>query len=108
MNRESTKHGPHLDDALAREERAQAPAGSRLLQWDDVSPPADEVSARSELGRWIPRSILPADREDLLAAVNDMTPAYVTDQLLRLPADRTFETILEIWEALGHVNEARQ
>jgi hypothetical protein len=86
-----------------------------MRQWDEAEAgseeaalPTDEVSARSELGRWIPRSALPGDREGLLRAVGEAAPPYVIDQLERLPADQTFETILELWGALGHPNESRR
>jgi hypothetical protein len=129
MERGNTKHGPHLDEQMSKEVRAQ-PSGSRTQEWYEAepagedqpdatllshglppgsagSPTPEEIAARSELGRWIPRSVLPADRERLLVAMADSVPATVIDQVRSLPAGRSFETVFEVWEALGHANEAR-
>jgi hypothetical protein len=107
------------------------PAGSRTTEWRDqegvdeeapsaswlpegahpqgTQPPltGEEVEARSRLGRAIPRSVLPADRKALLAAVDRAeVPQDIRDALrARLPANRTYGTVYEIWEALGHRNE---
>lgn len=106
------------------------PSGSRTTEWRDqegvdeeagsaswlpegvhpqgAEPPltGEEVEARSRLGRAIPRSVLPADRKALLAAVDGPeVPQDIRDELARLPAERTFGTVYEIWEALGHRNE---
>jgi hypothetical protein len=133
MERGSTKHGPHLDEQMSKEVRAQtqgASSGSRTQEWyeaepvggdepgaalrsygsppgSDGSPTPEEIAARSELGRWIPRSVLPGTRERLLVAMADSAPAPVIDQVRSLPEAQTFETVFEVWEALGHANEAR-
>jgi hypothetical protein len=129
MERGNTKHGPHLDEQMSKEVRTQ-PSGSRTQEWYEAepagedqpdatflpygSPPGsagfptpEEIAARSELGRWIPRSVLPADRERLLVAMADSVPAPVMDEVRSLPAGQTFQTVFEVWEALGHANEAR-
>jgi hypothetical protein len=132
MERGSTKHGPHLDEEMAREVRSQTqgtPSGTRTQEWHEAEPAGEdqppvtllphgtrsgnggpspeEIVARSELGRWIPRSALPADREALLRAVTGTAPDMVVDQLAALPQGETFETIFAVWEALGHPNESR-
>ena len=134
MERGSSKHRPGLDEEMRREVDSHlrgGPAGSRAGEWrdpegysDDDQPepswlpegerpdgaPApltgEELEARSRFGRAIPRSVLPADRRALLAAVDQNAPADIRAELERLPADRSFATVYEIWEALGHRNEA--
>jgi hypothetical protein len=57
-------------------------------------------------GRYIPLSRLPGDRESLLAGAQELNaPDDVIQQLSTLPADRTYQTVNEIWAALGHHNE---
>lgn len=134
MERGSSKHGPALDEDMEREAALHTrggPAGSRVGEsrdpegyGDDDQPepswipegarpdgaPApltgQELEARSRFGRAIPRSVLPADRRALLAAIDQLNaPPDIRAELERLPADRTFGTVYEIWEALGHRNE---
>jgi hypothetical protein len=35
-------------------------------------------------------------------------PDDIIDQLAQLPPDETFQTVAEIWAALGHSNEERR
>jgi hypothetical protein len=133
MERGSSKHSPHLDEDMERGVQPHTrggPAGSRAGEWrdpevvDDERPEAswlpegarpdgapppltgEELEARSQLGRLVPRSVLPADRHALLQAIdqNRVSPE-LRAELERLPSDRTFATVYEIWEALGHRNE---
>jgi hypothetical protein len=134
MERGSSKHSPHLDEAMQREAKTHTrggPAGSRANEWrdpeavDDEQPEAswlpegprrdgapapltgEELEARSRFGQLIPRSVLPADREALLKAVDsNRVPPQLWERLEQLPADRKFATVYEIWEALGYRNEA--
>jgi hypothetical protein len=132
MERGNSKHGPRLDEEMAREVQGtvQGVAGSRVEEWREPEPagedqpeatgvPAgdrrsgvpqgmtsEEVEQRSELGRYIDLSALPADREGLRrTAEKNNAPDAVLDALDRLPADRTFQTVSEVWAALGHANE---
>lgn len=133
MERGSSKHSPALDDDLAREAESHTrggPGGSRANEWREPEPagedqpepsliptgehpagaPApltgEELEARSNFGRWLPRSVLPARRDELVRAADSAdAPAEVLMELQGLPADRTFETIYEIWDALGYRNE---
>lgn len=69
----------------------------------------EEVNQRSRIGRYIPLSALPGDRDDLLAAAEEMeAPDDVIDRLAALPDDREFETINQVWAALGGHNEERR
>lgn len=134
MERGSTKHGPQLDDELARQARSHtqgsSPAAGRADETMEQEPPGEdqpeptlipqgqrpsgapspltgaELEARSRLGRAIPRSALPGEREALLqAALANDADADITTELERLPAGRRFHTIYEVWEALGYRNE---
>jgi hypothetical protein len=69
----------------------------------------DEVEERSRLGRYIPRSCLPGDREALVVGANELgAPDDILAQLAELPADETYQTVNQIWAALGHHNEERR
>ncbi len=133
MERGNSKHGPRLDDEMAKEVDGHlqgSPAGSRAEQWHEAEPagedqpeatavpegprrggaPApmtgEDVEERSELGRYLRRSVLPADRGRLReAAVELNAPDDVLDALSQLPDDRQFATVSEVWAALGHHNE---
>ncbi len=135
MERGSSKHSPHVDDELAREMDSYirgAPVPSRVeesrdpevvtddqvdSQWiPDGSRPdgapapltGEDLEARSRLGRSIPRSVLPSDRDGLLAGADQMqVPADIRRELERLPAGQVYHTVYEIWEALGYDNEER-
>jgi hypothetical protein len=70
---------------------------------------ADDVEARSRLGRYLALSALPGNREDLLAvAEENQAPDDVLAELRRLPADETYATVNEVWAALGHTNETHR
>lgn len=69
----------------------------------------DEVEQRSRLGRYIPMVSLPGDREILIAgAQNLQAPDDIIEELGRLPEGETFDTVNQIWAALGHHNEERR
>ncbi len=132
MERGNSKHGPRLDDSMAREVEGQVgtPTGARAEQWHEPEPagedqpeataipdgprvggaPApmtgEEVEERSQLGRYLPRSVLPANRKQLRrAAAEHNAPDSVLEELSRLPKGREFATVSEVWAALGHSNE---
>ena len=109
-----------------------APSGSRAEEWREPEPAGEdqpestaipagehpagapspltgaELEARSRFGRWIPRSALPARRDELVRAADAAdAPAEVLMDLQGLPADQTFQTVYEIWDALGYRNESR-
>lgn len=69
----------------------------------------DEVEQRSTLGRYIPMASLPGDRERLLAGARTLNaPDEVLAELGRLPEGEKYETVNQIWAALGHHNEERR
>jgi hypothetical protein len=134
MERGSNKHGPHVDDELAREARSytqgSSPAPGRTEEWREQEPPGEDqpaprlvpggprkggapgaltgadLEARSQLGRAVPRSVLPAGRDELVRGARELDgPDHLVAELGRLPADRIFHTVYEIWEELGYRNE---
>jgi hypothetical protein len=138
MERGNTKHGPRLDEDMAHEVRSQLGrgAGGRTDEWREPEPAgedqpdvglipggtrntraggapgdltADEVEARSRLGRYIDLSALPGDRAALRRSAEEhRAPDDVLAELDRLPADGTYATVNEVWAALGHAVETRR
>lgn len=135
MERGSSKHSPHVDEDLAREMKSEtrgAPVPSRVdeqrdpelstddqldSQWipagerpDGAPAPltGEDLEARSRLGRSIPRSVFPSDRDGLIAGADQMqVPPDVRQELERLPAGPIYHTVYEVWDALGYGNEER-
>jgi hypothetical protein len=129
MTRESTKHGPKLDDAMKHETRSLeqgAPVESRVQESREsegpgdlerdvdarTAPPgalgSDSVEARRELSRHLRLSAFPADQADLLAeAEQQNAPEPVLAVLRTLPSDTTFETVHEVWAALEGYDDPR-
>ncbi|WP_432987753.1 DUF2795 domain-containing protein [Dactylosporangium sp. CA-233914] len=111
MQRGNTKHGVALDDRLQREAELEArqvdPEGEGTRTFGaPVGMTADEVEGRSNLGRYIPMASLPGDRDDLIAGATEFNaPDEVLDALERLPEDTQFETVNQVWAALGGRNE---
>jgi hypothetical protein len=135
MERGNTKHGARLDDEMEHEVRGTLQGGvdPRVEEWHDTEPSGedqpnaswvpggaaaggappgmtpDEVEERSRLGRYIPRSALPGDRERLLTGAREMlAPDDILAALSRLPEGREYQTVNQIWAALGHHNEERR
>jgi hypothetical protein len=122
MERDSTKHCPRLDDELKKEVGSLthgAPTESRKEEWREQEGAAegerepssrtadpsrlgpDAESARTELSRHLRLSAFPGDRDALLAeAEENNAPQPVLAALRGLPEGR-FETVYDVWEALG-------
>jgi Protein of unknown function (DUF2795) len=135
MERGNSKHGPRVDEEMNREVSGavQGKVGARAEEWRQPEPPGEDqpepttapvgydrsgapqgmtpedVEQRSRLGRYITLSALPGDRDTLrrTAEEND-APGDVLAQLDRLPSDTEFQTVSEVWAALGHHNETRR
>ncbi|MFF5173053.1 DUF2795 domain-containing protein [Micromonospora sp. NPDC000089] len=134
MERGSSKHGPRIDDQMSQEVSGlvQGPGtgGSRVEEFREAEPagedqpgattaPAgdlrtgtpqgmssEDVERRSQLGRFITMAALPGDREALLAnARSNEAPDAVIAELERLPDGTRYQTVSEVWAALGHRNE---
>lgn len=120
---------------MAQEVRGitQGTAGGRAEEWHEAEPPgedqpeptvvpagdnrsgvpqgmtSEEVEQRSRLGRYINLSVLPGDRTTLRRnAEGNEAPADVLAELDQLPSGRTFQTVSEVWAALGHANETKR
>lgn len=108
-------------------------AGSRAEEWRQPEPPGedqpeptlvpaggtrggtpqgmtqDDVEQRSRLGRYISLSALPGDRARLRrSAEENDAPEDVLAQLDQLPPEVEFETVSQVWGALGNGNETRR
>ncbi|PWU61256.1 hypothetical protein DLE60_06610 [Micromonospora globispora] len=134
MERGSSKHGPRVDEQMSREVEGllQGPGagGSRVDESRQPEPAGedqpepktltagasrggnpqgmsmDDVEGRSRLGRYITMSALPGDREALIANARDNdAPADIVEALERLPDGTRYQTVSEVWAALGHKNE---
>ena len=125
MERQSSKHGPRVDDELKHEteplERG-APVEPRVEEDREHEPAADgerepssrtaagpllgpdETNARRELSRHLGLHAFPATRDKLVhVATENHAPTHVLEMLSRLREDRTFRTVYDVWEALtGH------
>ena len=124
MERESDKHSPRIDDAMAHdvesllkgapvesranEERLQEDPdvgpGRRFEELDDPGLGINEADAdrRAELSRHLAGVHFPAHRDDLVAVAEaGQAPDDVLITLRGLPADRAFETVQEVWQAAG-------
>ncbi|GAB3803621.1 DUF2795 domain-containing protein [Micromonospora zhanjiangensis] len=135
MERGNSKHGPRVDEQMSREVEGtvHGTAGSRAEEWRDPEPAGEdqpsattaptestrsgvpqgmtpaEVEQRSRLGRYISLSALPGDRDALRRnAEQNEAPEAVLGELDRLPADTEFQTVSEVWAALGHANETQR
>lgn len=123
MDRESNKHSPRVDDAMAHDVDSLvhgAPEESRAQEWrlqedPGVGPrePSDEplpgvdmsdadIEARAHLSRYLAGARFPARREDLVAAAeDDHAPGAVLEALSDLPPDEAYENVQAVWQALG-------
>ncbi|GAA2621394.1 hypothetical protein GCM10010399_60600 [Dactylosporangium fulvum] len=113
MERGNTKHGVALDDQMRYEtedlRQGGAWEGAVNTAWAPGTPvgmsPRD-VEARSNLGRYIPKASLPGDRDDLIAGASELNaPDEVLATLERLPEGEVYETVNQVWAALGGRNE---
>jgi Protein of unknown function (DUF2795) len=133
LERGSDKHSPRVDEELDHETRSLrqgAPVESRVEEHreqegpgeDQPTPDArltggrataasldlDDAETRADIARFLTPSVLPADREALVAdAQANQAPAEVLERLQALPAGRTYENVQAIWAALGGTVEHR-
>ncbi|WP_319458554.1 DUF2795 domain-containing protein [Micromonospora sp. RTP1Z1] len=134
MERGNSKHSPRVDDNMSQEVAGlvQGPGagGSRVEESRQPEPAGedqpepktmtagpsrggnpqgmsmDDVEGRSRLGRFITMTALPGDRAALIAnAQQNQAPAEIIAALERLPEGTRYQTISEVWAALGHTNE---
>lgn len=130
MARESTKHGPRIDDALKDESRPLeqgAPLEPRVHEHRESEPPgdfdrdvdsrigppgalgSDPVEARRELSRHLRLSAFPADRDALIAeAESQSAPEPVLETLRTLNPAQSFATVHEVWAAIQGFDDVRE
>jgi hypothetical protein len=101
-----------VDEEMAHEVRGivqGSPSDGHLTGGAPPGMTYEEVEERSRLGRYIPRSSLPGDREELVLGATEMNaPDDIVAMLAGLPAGEHYRTVNEIWAALGHHNEERR
>jgi len=126
VERGSDKHSAMVDDALkhdtasvvhaTREARSEEfreqegpaegePTPDNRLQGGGEIPGAglslDDLNGRTELARYLEHRRFPARPDELAAHAEERhAPDAVVEQLRRAP-DRIYETVSEVWEALG-------
>jgi hypothetical protein len=135
MDRGSSKHGPRLDEQMEQETRGivqGGPSDGRVEEWHDPEPSGEdqpdvgvvphpdagetggaptgmtpeEREDRSRLGRYLRRSVFPADRAALIAEARENdAPDDIVARLGRLPDGPTFQTVAEVWAAWVDVPE---
>jgi Protein of unknown function (DUF2795) len=124
MQRQSSTHGPRLDQEMARETKDITRSGhsTHTEEWrqpepvDEVRQPRpsgpggpdgpvnDAIQLRSTLASVIGRSSFPADRETLVRCARDANaPSELLDRITSLPAGRNFANVGEVARALGPV-----
>ncbi|HSH59987.1 MAG TPA: DUF2795 domain-containing protein [Acidimicrobiales bacterium] len=123
MDRESNKHSPRVDEALAHdvdsllhgspeESRAQEgrlqedPGVGPGRRFDDPVPGTGlteaDLQERAELSSHLAAAHFPARRDELVAAAReDHAPEDVVRALGELPPDEEYETVQAVWQALG-------
>jgi hypothetical protein len=130
MTRESTKHGPRIDEALKHETRPLeqgAPLESHVREDLEKEGPADDerdvdsrtaapgslggdpVEARRELSRHLRRTAFPSDRDGLVReAEGQNAPEPVLRALRSLPAGEVYATAHEVWAALDGYEDVHE
>jgi len=89
------------DPALAPEWRAYGDDDGTLRD-------PDEREARARLGRYVPRSVFPAKRDELMAAARaHRAPDEIVAELRGLDGERRYETVASVWTALGYPSDER-
>jgi hypothetical protein len=126
-----------MDEQLAAETKAYrrgSPTAARAYEWREPEPSAegepnvsavphadtrtvaepalamspDDIEGRARVGRFLARSVFPADRDSLLRAARAAkAPDDVLATIGQLPPGVTFPTVARVWAALGHPLEQR-
>jgi hypothetical protein len=135
MERESSKHGPRLDEEMKKEVESitrGAPVESRAQEGREKEPSgedqpevregpittsndqsdraldSEEIEDRSNIARFLDQVVFPADRRSLLSnAKEHHAPEKIVGQLQQLPGGTQFENVQAVWEALGGHAEER-
>jgi hypothetical protein len=120
MERESSKHGPRVDEEMAREARGLtegAPTSGRAEESRDSEPSGDDQpsatiapdsetdqsdhDALSHFASYLRRSAFPASAQALLVeAQTNNAPDDVIDALGQIPTDTQYRNPSEVWAAV--------
>ena len=133
MERGSDKHSPRVDEQLAHEVdgmmRAERPTHAE--EWKEPEPAgedqpdpgllgepeerrpgapvgmtADDVQLRADLAAHLTRAAFPTDESGLLGhLVDGNAPDRLRDLVRRLPSGRVYQSVGEVWTALGYPEE---
>lgn len=122
MDRESSKHGPQLDDEMARETEDVVRSGhaTHTEEWrqpepvreirqprpEGVQPPAgpsrEDIETRSLLAQTLGSSTFPADTGTLRDRAEDADlPAPLVEAIAGLPAGQSYQNVGDLARALG-------
>lgn len=123
MERGNTKHGPVHDEEMAHETEGMArgaPQRPHGEEWRETEPVEDavpplrrgdganprpdsrDIELRSELARLLTKDLFPADRDALLARLEDAdAPADLSQRVATLPAGQRYASRHDVMVALG-------
>ncbi|RZU53950.1 uncharacterized protein DUF2795 [Krasilnikovia cinnamomea] len=117
MERGSSKHSSRVDEQMKHEVlgTVQGVTGGRAEEWKMAEPAGEDQpdptqtlgagapnDALSRFGRFIGRSALPGDRDTLRRSAETLeAPDDVLADLDRLPDGVVYDTVVEVWRALG-------
>jgi hypothetical protein len=137
MDRGSSKHSSRLDEEMDEEVLGiteGAGAGSRVEEWRETEPSGDDEpdaslvpdldageeggspsgmspqdrERRSQLGRYLRRSVFPAAASALAAEARaNNAPDSIVDELSGLPASTSYANVADVWAALVGTPESR-
>lgn len=122
MDRVSSKHGPHLDDAMAHETEDVTRSGhaTHTEEWrqpepiDEVrqprpvadgppgGPSSEDIETRSLLAQVLGRGTFPADAGTLRRRAEEADlPEPLTESIAALPAGQQYANVGDLARALG-------
>jgi hypothetical protein len=133
MDRGNAKHGRHLDEEMKHEVKGIVGSGqpTQAEDWKNPESPDDDpadltvrsddahtagapsgmttvdLTRRAELASVLTPTAFPGTRSQLLQFAAGEAQ-WVSAELERLPVDRIFSTVGEVWEALGHPKESQR
>jgi hypothetical protein len=135
MDRGSDRHGPVQDEALRQEieELERGGGSSRAEDWRDPEPSGEDqprasldpegtsiggtppgmdaadVAGRTELAQSLTGLHYPVTGAQVKSAAADQqVPDHIRAEVQALPDDATYESLSQVWSALGHGTEAHR
>jgi Protein of unknown function (DUF2795) len=131
----SSKHGPHVDEAMKHDVEGAVRAGrsTRAEEWKDPEPfvedqpdpdrapettltggtppgmTPEDVELRARIASYLGKDVYPAERDELVVRMTErQAPDRLRDMVAGLPAGRRFDNMNEVAEALGLGVESRR